>query len=99
MVILNLLQRSFSIFTICFTTFDPLCDVRDSLRGKRRLQRQRSSFSFAPNLVQLAEGDGAGEDEGDGGGDGEGVGPILAAIAMAITITVVVVALMLLLPL
>lgn len=46
-------------------------------RGKRRLRRQRSSLSFAPNLVRLAQGDGAGE--GVAVGEGEGVvGPILA---------------------
>lgn len=46
-------------------------------RGKRRLRRQRSSLSFAPNLVRLAQGDGAGEGVAVGVGEGV-VGPILA---------------------
>jgi len=46
--------------------------------------RQRS-FSFAPNLVRLAQGD---EEEEEEAGEGEGAWPIVIAIAIAITITV-----------
>lgn len=62
------------------SVFHTLCSTVQCQRGKRRLRRQRSSLSFAPNLVRLAQGDGAGEGAavGQGEGEGEGVGPILA---------------------